>query len=88
MPPVLAEAERLAVGQVWMDRKGGRLQLATEYPPRKQVLLILQVCGMPFSRHGIIELGDHLVGVYYWWAAITHLGGRAVSGALSMPLPL
>jgi hypothetical protein len=86
MPPVLAEAERLAVGQVWMDRKGGRLQL--EYPPCKQVFLILQVCGMPFSRHGIIELGDHLVGVYYWWAAITHLGGRAVSGALSMPLPL
>lgn len=89
MPPVLAEAERQALSEGWMVRsEGGRLHLAAEHPSRKQVLLILQVCGMPFSRHGIIELGDHLVGVDYWWAAITHLGGRAVSGALSMPLPL
>ena len=76
MPPVLAEAERQALSEGWMVRsEGGRLHLAAEHPSRKQVLLILQVRGMPFSRHDVVELGDQLVGVDSWWAAITQAGG-------------
>jgi hypothetical protein len=67
-----------------MVGKGGRLQLATEYPPRKQALLILQVRGMPFSRHVVVELGDQLVGVDSWWAAITQAGGPSRSNKMHM----
>ena len=64
--------------------EGGRLHLAAEHPSRKQVLLILQVRGMPFSRHDVVELGDQLVGVDSWWAAITQAGGPSRSNKMHM----